>query len=68
MGRIKEATLLLIANDALLDAEWLAHVLKGDWADHRECHIGRDLLPTYQVEASYINFVRSGIHSELFRS
>lgn len=52
MGRIKEAMLLLIANDAPLGAEWLYHALKGDWADHRECHIGRNFLLTYQIEAS----------------
>jgi mRNA interferase YafQ len=68
MGRLKEAMLLLIANDAPLGAEWLDHALKGDWADHRECHIGGDFLLIYQVEADWINFVRSGTHSELFGS
>lgn len=66
MGRLKEAMLLLIANDAPLGPEWLDHALKGEWADHRECHIGGDFLLTYQVEANSINFVRSGTHSELF--
>jgi mRNA interferase YafQ len=68
MGRLKEAMMLLIANDAPLGAEWLDHPLKGDWADHRECHIGGDFLLIYQVEANWINFVRSGTHSELFSS
>ncbi|MDB5779925.1 MAG: RelE/StbE family addiction module toxin [Polaromonas sp.] len=68
MGRLKEAMLLLIANEAPLGAEWLDHALKGDWADHRECHIGGDFLLIYQVEANSINFVRSGTHSELFSS
>ena len=66
MVRLKEAMLLLIANDAPLGPEWLEHALKGDWADHRECHIGGDFLLIYQVEANWINFVRSGTHSELF--
>jgi mRNA interferase YafQ len=68
MGRLKEAMMLLIANDAPLGAEWLDHPLKGDWADHRECHIGGDFLLIYQVDANWINFVRSGTHSELFSS
>ena len=68
MGRLKEAMLLLIANDAPLGAEWLDHALKGDWSDHRECHIGGDFLLIYQVEDNWINFVRSGTHSELFGS
>jgi mRNA interferase YafQ len=64
--RLKEAMMLLIANDAPLGPEWLDHPLKGAWADHRECHIGGDFLLIYQVEANAINFVRSGTHSELF--
>jgi mRNA interferase YafQ len=66
MVRLKEAMLLLIANDALLGPEWLDHNLKGDWADHRECHVVGDFLLVYKVDANWINFVRSGTHSELF--
>ena len=66
MRRLKQAMLLLIANDALLGAEWLDHALKGQWADHRECHIGGDFLLIYQVLKTRINFVRAGTHSELF--
>lgn len=68
MVRLKEAMMLLIANDAPLGAEWLDHALKGEWADHRECHIGGDFLLIYQVEGNTINFVRSATHSELFGS
>ena len=66
MVRLKEAMLLLIANDVPLGPEWLDHSLKGAWTDHRECHIGGDFLLIYQVEANAINFVRAGTHSELF--
>ena len=58
--------MLLVANDAALGPEWLDHALKGDWAEHRECHKGGDFLLIYQVRADSINFVRSGTHSELF--
>ena len=68
MVRLKEAMILLIANDAPLCAEWLDHALKGEWADHRECHIGGDFLLIYQLENNAINFVRAGTHSELFSS
>jgi mRNA interferase YafQ len=68
MVRLKEAVILLIANDAPLGAEWLEHALKGEWADHRECHIGGDFLLIYQIEGNAINFVRAGTHSELFGS
>ncbi len=66
MTRLKEAMVLLIANDAPLGPEWLDHALKGQWADHRECHIGGDFLLIYLLEANQINFVRAGTHSELF--
>jgi mRNA interferase YafQ len=66
MKRLKEAMLLLIANDAPLGPEWLDHPLKGDWSDYRECHIGGDFLLIYQVEGNAINFVRTGTHADLF--
>ncbi|MGE0748693.1 MAG: type II toxin-antitoxin system YafQ family toxin [Rhodospirillales bacterium] len=66
MRRLKEAVLLLIANDQPLGPEWLDHPLKGDWADYRECHVGGDFLLIYQVAGNRINFVRAGTHSELF--
>lgn len=66
MRRLKEVILLLIANEAPLGPEWLDHPLKGDWADHRECHVGGDFLLIYQVEGARINFVRAGTHSDLF--
>lgn len=66
MKQLKEAMMLLIANDAPLGPEWLDHALKGDWSDHRECHIGGDFLLIYTIEGNLVNFVRAGTHSELF--
>lgn len=70
MRRLKEAMLLLIANDGPLGPEWLDHPLRGEWADHRECHIGGDFLLIYQRQGSGSNemviFVRAGTHAELF--
>ena len=66
MVRLKEAMLQLIAHEAPLGPEWLDHALKGDWADHRECHIGGDFLLIYQLDEKLIHFVRAGTHSELF--
>ena len=70
MKRLKEAMLLLIANDAPLGPEWLDHALEGDWVGHRECHIGGDFLLTYKLEDSgktcLVVFVRAGTHADLF--
>ena len=62
LKRLKEAMLLLIGNDAPLGPEWLDHPLKGDWADHRECHIGGDFLLIYRLDGSAIIFVRATLH------
>jgi mRNA interferase YafQ len=70
MNRLKEAMTLLIANDGPLPPEWLDHALTGDWAGHRECHVGGDFLLIYTLDDSgksgLVVFVRSGTHSELF--
>ncbi len=70
MNRLKQAMLLLIANDAPLGPEWLDHPLEGNWAGHRECHIGGDFLLAYKlddsIKAGFIIFVRAGTHAELF--
>jgi mRNA interferase YafQ len=69
MAALKQVMLLLIANDAPLGPEWRDHPLKGDWANHRECHVGGDFLLIYRVDdkADAIVFVRAGTHAELFR-
>jgi len=66
MIRLKEAMLLLIANDGPLGPEWRAHPLKGNWEGHRECHIGGDFLLAYTVDDSAVVFVRTGTHADLF--
>jgi mRNA interferase YafQ len=70
MNRLKEAMTLLVANDGPLAPEWLDHALAGDWAGHRECHVGGDFLLIYTLDDSgksgMVVFVRSGTHAELF--
>ena len=71
MHRLKEAMLLLIANNAPLGPEWLDHPLKGEWSGYRECHIGGDFLLIYEVDdksgkRGTIVFARTGTHADLF--
>jgi mRNA interferase YafQ len=70
MKRLRQVMLALIANDAPLGPEWLDHALVGEWADHRECHIGGDFLLVYQLQGSGANeqiiLVRVGTHDDLF--
>lgn len=70
MKQLKEAMILLIANDAPLSAEWRDHELTGEFSDMRECHIKGDLLLLYQIRdipnGEIIAFTRAGTHSEIF--
>jgi mRNA interferase YafQ len=70
MTRLKEAMLLLIANDGPLGPEWKDHPLSGDWLGSRECHIGGDFLLVYELndgsKPGEVIFARAGTHSELF--
>ena len=72
MGKLKEAMLLLIANDVPLGPEWKDHALKGEWLGNRECHVGGDFLLLYNLDdtdgkSGTVYFVRAGTHSELFK-
>jgi mRNA interferase YafQ len=44
--------------------------LGGEWAGHRECHIGGDFLLAYKLDDSHkpglVVFVRAGTHADLF--
>ena len=44
------------------------HALRGEWAGTRELHIRGDWLLIYQVEGDELKLIRTGTHSELFRS
>ncbi len=68
LNSLKEAILLLIANDNPLGAEWKDHALKGNWSGFRECHIGGDFLLIYEIDekSNIVVFVRAGTHAELF--
>ena len=66
MHKLGAAMMLLIADVAPLGPEWLDHPLRGNWIDHRECHLGGDFLLIYRSDANSVLFVRAGTHSELF--
>ncbi len=70
LNRLKEAMLLLVANDEPLGAEWKDHALNGEWLGTRECHIGGDFLLAYRLDDTakpgVVFFVRAGTHADLF--
>lgn len=67
MANLKQTMLLLLANDGPLPPEYLDHDLTGEWADHRECHVGGDFLLIYRIDEQEVCFVRAGTHAELFK-
>jgi mRNA interferase YafQ len=70
LSRLKQAMLLLIANEGPLGPQWLDHPLSGGWEGHRECHIGGDFLLAYRLDdgakPGSVVFVRAGTHADLF--
>jgi len=71
MRRLKEAMLLIMANDGPLAQEWRDHPLSGQWNGYRECHVGGDFLLVYRIHAEKTNetivFARCGTHAEIFK-
>jgi len=56
----------ILANDGVLDGNCRDHELKGEWKDHRDCHVRPDLLLLYRKpDADTLQLVRIGSHSEL---
>ena len=67
MHRFKEVMTLIFLNDRPLGPEWSDHALAGEWRDHRECHVGGDVLLIPRVAGDDgVIFVRTGSHAALF--
>jgi mRNA interferase YafQ len=43
------------------------HLLKGEFADCRECHIEPDWLLIYYIKDNNLVLLRTGSHSDLFK-
>ena len=50
----------------VLDAKYRDHLLTGNFAGYRECHIQPDWLLIYYIEQDAIAFIATGTHSDLF--
>jgi mRNA interferase YafQ len=70
MDQLQEVMELLISNAGPLPAEYRDHPLRGEWSDHRDCHVAGDWVLIYRIsrtqEGEDIIFVRTGTHAELF--
>ena len=50
----------------ILEERYRDHLLVGDYAGHRECHISPDWLLIYQTTDIELILVRTGSHGVLF--
>ena len=69
--RGKELEKLFVIMEMLLEKKELPvknrdHVLTGNYAKRRECHIEPDWLLIYMLSNEEIRFERTGTHSDLF--
>ena len=66
LGALKEV-LELLKNEQPIPAEYLPHLLHGQYKGCMECHVQGDfLLIWYDPKSNVIELVRLGTHSELF--
>ena len=57
----------LLKNEQLIPAEYLPHMLHGQYKGCMECHVQGDfLLIWFDPNSNVIELVRLGTHSELF--
>ena len=65
MSKLRDLINTLAAQESLAEKHH-DHVLIGDYAGSRECHISPDWLLIYEATPTYLILVRTGSHSELF--
>jgi mRNA interferase YafQ len=61
-----EAIVDLLQAEQPLPARCRAHPLRGNWANHWDCHIEPDWLLLYKLAEQELILVRTGSHAELF--
>jgi mRNA interferase YafQ len=66
IGKFKTVALKLIEGE-VLEKKYHDHLLVGQFANRRECHIEPDWLLIYRFNAQKIIFERTGTHSDLFK-
>jgi mRNA interferase YafQ len=66
--KLLDDVLELLIREQPLPPRFSDHLLKGDYAGHRECHIRPDWLLIYAVDKGrlILTATRTGTHSELF--
>ena len=58
----------LLQKDGQLSSRFKPHPLTGNWKPMWDCHIEPDWILIYQITNTHIFLVRTGTHSDLFKS
>ena len=66
--KLLQEVIVLLCDDHQLPTKKKDHILSGDYAGHRECHITPDWLLIYKIEKDILtlSLTRTGTHSDLF--
>lgn len=67
MGKLRRLISSLIAGEPLSD-EYNDHPLRGNWKGYRDAHLEPDWLLIYRVVGDELHLVRTGTHSDLFKT
>jgi mRNA interferase YafQ len=65
MNKFKTVVLKLLAAE-VLEQRYRDHLLIGNFANRRECHLEPDWLLIYRFEGEKVIFERTGTHTDLF--
>jgi mRNA interferase YafQ len=55
-----------LAQSKPLDKSFRDHMLIGNYAGTRECHVDPDWLIIYEIQEDELILIRTGTHSDLF--
>ena len=66
--KLLEEVFNILVQENVLPQKYLDHLLTGNYAGHRECHITSDWLLIYKIEKEILtlSLTRTGTHSDLF--
>lgn len=67
MSKLRDCIILLLTGKAL-PGSFKDHALTGNWRGYRDAHIEPDWLLIYRVFDEDLHLVRTGSHSEVFKS
>ena len=62
-----KTVIAILAKPAALPWQYKDHGLSGDYTGYRECHITPDWLLIYRYKDDFLELIRTGTHSDLFK-